>query len=195
MINSDIFENFMSTHQDMVFSTALRLVGNEADAADISQEVFLRAYHRFDELSRSHRAGVWLRTVAKNLSLNHLSRYRYRWRFFSEMVSQDSDDDYAETVAAPSALEALPEADRRELLETALKQLPATQRVPLVLYHFEEMNYEEIARQLGISLSKVKTDIHRGRQALYEKLRRMAGGELLPERSTPQGSPAPQPRP
>jgi RNA polymerase sigma-70 factor, ECF subfamily len=180
MINPALFDEFMTTHQDMVYSTALRIIGNDADAADISQEVFLRAYQRYEELSRSHRAGVWLKTVARNLSLNHLSRYRFRWRFFSEMLSQESEEDFVETVAAPVSLESLPETDRQHYLETALKELPAAQRVPLVLYHFEEMNYEEIARQLGISLSKVKTDIRRGRQALHEKLSRIAGGELLP---------------
>jgi DNA-directed RNA polymerase specialized sigma24 family protein len=52
------------------------------------------------------------------------------------------------------------------------KVFPPAQRVPLVLYHFEDMSYDEIARQLGISLSKVKVDIHRGREALRTKLQR-----------------------
>src|SRR5690606_25444286 len=60
--------------------------------------------------------------------------------------------------------------DRRELLEQALQKLPDSQRVPLVLYHFEDMSYEEIAAHLRISLSKLKTDIHRGREALRRKL-------------------------
>ena len=61
-------------------------------------------------------------------------------------------------------------ADRREALERALVELPEHQRVPLVLYHFEEMSYEDIARQLGVSLPKVKTDILRGRAALAKVL-------------------------
>jgi len=56
------------------------------------------------------------------------------------------------------------------LLETVLQKLPASQRVPLVLYHFEELSYEEIAASLRISLGKVKTDIRRGREALRQKL-------------------------
>jgi RNA polymerase sigma-70 factor, ECF subfamily len=189
MINAALFDEFMNTHQDMVYSTAFRILGNEADAADISQEVFLRAYQRYEELSRSHRAGVWLKTVTRNLSLNHLSRYRFRWRFFSEMLSQDNDEDFEETVPAPSSLENMPEPDRRQYLETALKELPAAQRVPVVLYYFEDMSYEEIARQLGISLSKLKTDIRRGRQALCRKLHHVAGGELVPpSHSNPEGT-------
>ena len=57
-------------------------------------------------------------------------------------------------------------------MERALEKLPEHQRVPLVLYHFEDMPYEEIAKQLRISLSKVKTDILRARAALAQVLMR-----------------------
>ena len=62
--------------------------------------------------------------------------------------------------------------DRSELISEALMQLPDKQRVPLTLYHFEEMSYDEIADQMKVSLSKIKTDISRGRQALKKILAR-----------------------
>ena len=83
MITPVDFTTFMRNYQDMVFSTAIRLVGNEAQAEDISQEVFLKAYEHFESLQTSPTAGGWLKTVTTNLSLNHLTRYRNRWRFFS----------------------------------------------------------------------------------------------------------------
>jgi RNA polymerase sigma-70 factor (ECF subfamily) len=64
----------------------------------------------------------------------------------------------------------LEHAELREELERALKALPDHQRVPLVLFHFEELGYQEIADTLGASLAKVKTDIHRGREALKRLL-------------------------
>ena len=162
----------MKNYQDMVYTTAMRIVGSEADAADISQEVFLKAFERYSELARNERAGGWLKTVARNLSLNHVSRYRARWRFFSEMGTEESDVDYPETVAgAEQPIQNLDQDQQRELLEETLQKLPPAQRIPLVLYHFEEMSYEEIAAQLRVSLGKVKTDIHRGREALRRKLR------------------------
>jgi len=66
----------MRDYQNMVFSTAMRLVANQAEAEDIAQEVFLKAYERFDDLRESPTAGGWLKTVATNMSLNHLARYR-----------------------------------------------------------------------------------------------------------------------
>jgi RNA polymerase sigma-70 factor (ECF subfamily) len=179
MTNPDEFESFMLNYQNMVYTTAVRLLGREADAADISQEVFLKAYERYAELSRNHRAGQWLKVVTKNLCLNHLSRYRSRWRFFSELVAEEGDEDYSANLPAPEVHDQkLNEADQHRLVEEALRKLPSDQRVPLVLYHFEDMSYEEIARQLGFSLSKVKTDIHRGREALRIKLKLGAASEL-----------------
>ena len=179
MTQPEDFEVFMRNYQNMVYTTAVRMLGNEADAEDISQEVFLKACERYEELSRSHRAGGWLKTVTKNLCLNHLSRYRSRWRFFSEMFHEETGEDYSATLPAPEVHEKnIAETEQRETLETALKKLPADQRVPLVLYHFEEMSYDEIARQLGISLSKVKIDIHRGREALRQKLKLKPMGDF-----------------
>jgi DNA-directed RNA polymerase specialized sigma subunit, sigma24 homolog len=89
----DEFAAFMRTYQDLVFTTAARIVANDAQAEDIAQEVFIKAYENFASLRDSPTAGGWLRTVARNLSLNHAMRYRKRWRFFSEMSGADEDDD------------------------------------------------------------------------------------------------------
>ena len=170
------FATFMRNYQDMVFSTAARLTANETQAEDISQEVFLKAHQHFDMLRSSPTAGGWLKTVTTNLSLNHLSRYRNRWRFFSELRREDarSESDVPEVeFAAPDTFFSNVDADeRRVLIERALDELPEHQRVPLVLYHFEDLPYEEIAKRLHISLAKVKTDILRARAALAQILAR-----------------------
>jgi RNA polymerase sigma-70 factor (ECF subfamily) len=156
----------------MVFTTAVRLLGKENEAEDISQEVFLRAYQRFDELSRSSTVGGWLKTVTRNLCLNHLSRYRSRWRFFSEFFQAgEEEEENFDVPADETVTRDMEAAEDREMLEEALQKLPDPHRVPLVLYHFEDMSYEEIAAKLGVSLSKVKTDIFRAREALRNRLR------------------------
>jgi RNA polymerase sigma-70 factor, ECF subfamily len=171
MIDPNEFEVFVKNYQDMVYTTAIRLVGNPADAEDISQQVFLKAYDHFDQIRMGGTMGGWLKTVTRNLSLNHLSRYRARWRFFSEMGSEESETEFADTLAAPDTMDqTLMEADYREMLNRALLKLPSAQRVPLVLFHMESLAYEDIAAHLGVSLSKVKTDIHRGRAALKKYL-------------------------
>jgi RNA polymerase sigma-70 factor (ECF subfamily) len=147
----------------MVFATAVRLLGNPAEAEDVSQTVFLRAFQRFDAIGSSPAAAGWLKTVTRNACLNHLSRYRARWRLFSELERPDGED-------FEPAVEQAAEADDVVQLEEALRRLPDHQRVPLVLFHFEDASYQEIAETLGVSVGKVKTDIHRGREALRKLL-------------------------
>lgn len=166
----------MQAYQDMVFSTAARLTGNDVQAQDIAQEVFLKAFENFAQLQASSTAGGWLKTVATNLTLNHLSRYRKRWRFLSELRRADAEDDepevdFVDPNELPDALLESVHVDQRQLLiQQALNQLPEHQRVPLVLYHFEDMPYEQIARQLRVSLAKVKIDIRRARIAMAKLL-------------------------
>jgi RNA polymerase sigma-70 factor (ECF subfamily) len=163
----------MRDYQNMVFSTAYRLLADRAEAEDISQEVFLKAYTHFEDLRSSTTVGGWLKTVTRNLCLSHLTRRRSRWKLFSEFGTDDDDaelplaEQLSEPATAPDQAEA---TDQREALSAALDKLPAPQRVALVLYHFHELSYEEIAAQLKVSLSKVKTDIHRARLALRQRL-------------------------
>jgi RNA polymerase sigma-70 factor (ECF subfamily) len=190
MTDADLFEAFVRRYQDMVFATAVRLLGNPAEAEDVAQTVFLRAFQRFDEIGASPAAAGWLKTVARNTCLNYLSRYRARWRFFSELARPDADTtetDAPETyagraltgparniesslISSDSPAQDLEQAEQREQLEQALRGLPDHQRVPLVLFHFENTSYQDIAALLGVSVGKVKTDIHRGREALRRQL-------------------------
>jgi RNA polymerase sigma-70 factor, ECF subfamily len=144
----------MRAYQDMVFTTAARITGNDAQAQDIAQEVFLKAYGQFDQLRTSATAGGWLKTVATRLALNHLSRYRKRWRFFSELQHEDAtDEESGPQVEFPAA-------------DDVLAELEAQQRDALI----ERALQEQIARELGVSLAKVKTDIFRGRAALLRAM-------------------------
>lgn len=156
------FEAFLLEFQDMVYATALRLLGHPAEAEDVAQTVFLKAFERFDQLDGNPSAPGWLKTVATHECLNHLSRYRNRWRFFDDVGAA-----FREPVAQVVDADAI---ERAHHLDAALRRLPAAQRVPIVLFHFDELGYQEIADRLGVSLSKVKSDIHRGRAALRAAL-------------------------
>ena len=123
----------MNRHQNRVFSTAMRLVANSAEAEDIAQEVFLKAYERFAELSQSPTVRWWLKRVATNLSLNYLSRYRARWSFFSELFRGEEGDGKTEAdFAAPGDLsDAVAVADRhRQVSSTPCGTSPPPSAYP-----------------------------------------------------------------
>lgn len=161
----------MRDYQNMVFSTAYRLLADRAEAEDISQEVFLKAYAHFGDLQQSKSVGGWLKTVTRNLCISFLTRRRSRWKLFSEFESDDGASGFENTLSQPETTsQTLDAADRREFLSAELDRLPRDQRVALVLYHFHDLSYEEIAAQLKLSLSKVRVDIHRARKALRRRL-------------------------
>ena len=167
------FEGFVRDHQHMVFATAVRLLGRVADAEAVTQDVFLRAYQHFEAIADSPSAAGWLRTVARNACLTHLSRHRSRWRLFSELPGDGDDEETSVLGALTQAPESRhdEEAQARRL-EAALRRLPDAQRVPLVLFHFEGVSDRDIAGMLGVPLGKVETDMHRGRAALSAVLSR-----------------------
>ncbi len=172
---------FMRDYQDMVFATARRLTTSDATAQDITQDVFLKAWEHFASLRERVGAGGWLKTVTLRLSLNHLGRYRRRWRFFSELLpASDQDDSEGEVEFAVGALDSvfntLADEQRDVRVRTALARLPDAQRIPLVLFHYEECSYQQIAEDLEISVAKVKTDILRGRLALAKLLQETEHG-------------------
>jgi RNA polymerase sigma-70 factor, ECF subfamily len=171
------FEAFLLEFQDMVYATALRLLGNSAEAEDVAQTVFLKAFEHFGELDGNPSAPGWLKTVATHECLNHLARYRKRWSFFAEAPENPRLRQPSTGLRLPragvegqgfggQALSDLEREDEFAALDAALRALPASQRVPIVLFHFDELSYQQIAERLSISISKVKTDIHRGREAL-----------------------------
>lgn len=174
MTDADEFEAFVRSYEDMVFGLAVRLLGRAVEAEDVAQTVFMKAFERFETVGRSATVGGWLKTVTTHLCLNHLSRYRARWRFFSEMARPDGEPDgegYETRLASTASPAAdLERADAHARLERSVRALPDHQRVPLVLFHFEQYSYQDIAVALGVSVGKVKTDIHRGREVLRQQL-------------------------
>jgi RNA polymerase sigma-70 factor (ECF subfamily) len=165
-----LFEAFVREYQDMVYAVAVRLLGNPADAEDVAQTVFLRAYERFGDIHGHPSVAGWLKTVATNLCLTHLTRHRARWQLFSELPATDEAPAFDVPSHDEGPAELLVRADTAARLEDAVRTLPSHQRVPLVLFHFEHQSYDDIARLLNVSTAKVKTDMHRGRLALRRVL-------------------------
>ena len=156
---------FMRAYQDMVFRPLRASRATMRRREDIAQEMFIKAYENFAHLRESPTAGGWLKTVATNLSLNYLTRY-------ATLAPVLRSGARARRAAARHGRRLAERGEERALLEEALRGLPPHQRVPLVLYHFEDLSYEDIAARLGISLAKVKTDIRRARVALAPVLER-----------------------
>lgn len=166
------FETLFADYREMVFGVAFRHLDNSAEAEDVTQEVFFRLWQNYPERVGAQTVGGWLKSVARNLCFNHLGRYRARCETFTDLTRLDETRDRAlENSAAPDVKDAdhLAE-DRWRLLSQALCHLTADQRSALMLHHVEEIPFPEIARQLGISAGKAKSDAFRARTSLRRRL-------------------------
>ncbi|HWC97698.1 MAG TPA: sigma-70 family RNA polymerase sigma factor [Candidatus Sulfopaludibacter sp.] len=147
------FELLMRQHERLVLVTALRLLGNMADAQDVSQEVFLRLYKNLGKLESHHVAG-WLYRVTVNAS-HDLRRRR-------------PAADPMECAATIPALGNDPqqdatEAERRRVLEMSLRMLSEKERAALVLRDLQGLSTEEVARALGSSEATVRSQVSKAR--------------------------------
>jgi RNA polymerase sigma-70 factor (ECF subfamily) len=159
------FEQLVERHQDVVYRVAARTVGhNEAD--DVSQDAFLRAFHRLPRYRGEGSFRAWLLQIVHNTALNAAARRR------PEPVADPgepaaSDADAGERQPA----ERLEREERRRRLESKLTALRPEHRAVLVLRDIEGLPYDEIAAVTGSPLGSVKGRLHRARGELIELLR------------------------
>ncbi len=154
------FGELVTRYQTSVFNICYRILHERGEAEDLAQESFIRAYDRIHTFDIEREFGPWVRRVAVNLCLNHLD---------SQKVTVELDDERdADSAQLPEAVQEVKE--RSEQIHHALASLPAQYRVIIELRHYQEMSYEEIAAQLNIPLSDVKSHLFRARKILAEKL-------------------------
>jgi len=161
------FEELVIAYQHRVFGVALRMLGSRAEAEEIAQEVFLRAYRAIGEFRGEARLGTWLYGIASRLCLNRLASPDRRLARGDEALAD---------VAAPTpdAASAAERAERDAALRAAIAGLPEDRRLVLVLRDVEGLSYEEIAETLAIDPGTVRSRLHRARLQLKEKLERFA---------------------
>jgi RNA polymerase sigma-70 factor, ECF subfamily len=157
------FEQLVDRHRPVVVRVAARIVGSD-EAEDVSQDAFLRAFHRLDRFRGDAPFRSWLLRITHNAALDHLERRH------AEPVDPETLDTSEES---PSRLpaERLEVRERIERLERKLRGLSYQHRVVLVLRDAEGLSYEEIAAITDSPLGSVKGRLHRARQEFVEMLR------------------------
>jgi RNA polymerase sigma factor (sigma-70 family) len=165
------FEELVRGHERLVFGLALRVVGDRADAEEVAQDTFERAYHALAgyeaERVAAMRLRPWLAQIALNLARNRLRRRPPPAR------SLEDGDGQPLAVAGPADAEPAQVAERgqeRELLVGLLAALPRPYREAVVLRHVEGLPYAEVAEVLGRPVGTVKTHAHRGVRQLRVEL-------------------------
>jgi len=168
------FEQLVEKYKQPVMNVVYRMLHDATEAEDVAQNVFVQVYKSAARYEVSSKFSTWLFTIARNLSLNELRR-RSRHPADSmdaghpeqeEQPSQQFED--KKTFSPP---ESLLHGELEQKIEEALTELPENQRTAILLCRQDELSYEDIAKVLQCSLSATKSLIHRGREALKQKLK------------------------
>lgn len=153
------WEALTRQHQQAVFRLAYLILGDPADADDVAQETFLRAYRALDRFDASRALRPWLLSIAANLARNRL---RSAGRYFAALgrfLRADPD------ALAPAAA---PEANDSHLLWQAVRRLNAADQEIIYLRYFSEMSEAETAEALAVAAGTVKSRTHRALGRLRE---------------------------
>jgi RNA polymerase sigma-70 factor, ECF subfamily len=169
------FEALVERHRDVVVRVASRIAGHD-DAEDISQDAFLRAFHRLGRFRADASFRAWLLQITHNAAVDHLQRRRPEPVETPEEVTEDPE----RTVARLPA-ERLESRERLARLERKLRGLSPEARIVLVLRDIEGLSYEEIADITQAPLGTVKVRLFRARRDLIEMLRTNTYDWELPE--------------
>ena len=178
--DQDAFARLMTANQDSVYRLALRMTGNEQDAQDVTQEVFLKVYTELAGFRGGSRLSVWIYRVTSNLCID-LQRKKKR-RPAVSLLQENADGELEEMEFPDLRYAPETESERRELREAvarAMDRLSPEHREILQLREFEDGSYEQIARALHLSVGTVKSRLARAREKVAAIL--IADGTFSPQ--------------
>lgn len=171
----EAFGELVERYQSRLVNFLFRIVRNADEAHDLAQEVFVKVYQALDRFDPRYRFSTWIFRVAQNAAIDLVRRRRYR------MVSLGPQDDGGEDARPdrelpandPGAEAGLVERETAGQVREAITRLPWEYRELILLRHYGELSYDEIAEAKGMPLGTVKNKLFRARQLL----RALLGGE------------------
>lgn len=159
----EAFRLLVEAHQSRVINTISKLLGSDAEAEDLAQQVFIRVWRSAARYQPTAKFTTWLFRITRNLVFNELRRRKH----FADQ-GEDPPEPAERAECEPDRV--LLEDELQQAIQTAIQELPEAQRMAIVLRRYEEMPYEEIARVMGTTVPAVKSILFRARAELRERL-------------------------
>lgn len=173
------FEALILNHEKIVYNLAYRILQNEEDAKDISQEVFLRVYRYLDRFDGKSAFSTWLYRIAYNTCIDETRRRKNKaaYSIDAQLETEDSSMKQQYTDPTPTPEAQVLSKERQKRLLSAIESLPPDYKTALILRDLEGLSYSEISETMGLALGTVKSRIARARSQLKERI--LSERELL----------------
>lgn len=165
----EAYRHLIQKYQQMIFIFIYKMVNNQADAEDLTQEVFVKAYEKLSSYRGDSQFSTWLHTLARNRTIDFLRRRKYH----------ETDEQLAyipSNVREESPQESLLSKERRQEMIQAISQLSESYREVIILRCSHEYPFDKIASLLGVAESTARVRYLRARQELAKIITRMEGG-------------------
>ena len=170
--DQDAFTVLVERYKDAVQNLAYRMLSNAAEAEDVTQETFVRAYTQLATYKPAHKFSTWLLSIASHLAIDQLRRRRFLALPLEDVPFLDWIGDVG-TGPEQSAIE----GEQQDEVQTYLQRLPGKYRAVIVLRYWYDFSYEEIARTLNLTPALVKARLHRARELLARYMKQNSVNE------------------
>ena len=172
--DTEALRALVECHQHRVIGTVAKMLGDETDAEDIAQQVFIRVWKSAVRYEPTAKFTTWLFKITRNLVFNEIRR---RKRHPTQSLDRPFDDDDDRPMQMPDTAAKAPDAtlldeEMQAAIQKSIDELPETQRMAVILRRYDDISYEEIGEILELSVPAVKSVLFRARTELREKLRK-----------------------
>ncbi|MDU1891098.1 MAG: sigma-70 family RNA polymerase sigma factor [Dysgonomonas sp.] len=160
--DTSAFGYFVDTYQDMAITIAYRICGNMQDAEDIVQNAYVKAFHNLHTFRSDSKFSTWFYRIVYNTAVTDTRGSFYNTEFVDYMHIDSSASSDLDTMAQ------VEENERKEMVNTALDQMPKDEGVLLTLFYLEDNSVKDIAKITGLTDANIKVRLHRARKRFAE---------------------------
>ena len=160
------FGHLVVAYQTPVYNLTYRMLGNTVEAEDAAQEAFLRAYTHLRSYDPTRPFRSWMLSIASHYCIDRLRRQRLNWLSLEDEVTMP----YEPVSNCPNPETAVTQQEQKVQIQRLMAGLSPTDRAAITLCYWYDCSYEEIAEMLNLTVSAVKSRLHRARQALAKTM-------------------------
>ncbi|MEM1326327.1 MAG: sigma-70 family RNA polymerase sigma factor [Bacteroidota bacterium] len=179
--NQKAYAELMNRYRTSVFHTMLKMVHNTEDANDLTIEAFGKAFRKLTSYAPHYAFSTWLFRIAINNCIDHIRKKRLQVLSIDDPIDAGSDQDYSNNLRSESMNpeEQYMNQQKIQMMRMVMNQLNDKYRLMIELRYFEELSYDEIARELSIPLGTVKAQLFRAKEMMYELLQKPGASAYL----------------
>lgn len=169
--NQEAFEEIVTYFQHRLYHVCYRMLNNAAEAEDVAQEAFLRAYVNLETYDQKRKFSTWLYRIATNLCIDRIRKKKPDYYLDATVPGTEGLDMYSQ-IAQEQQLpeEEVMKMEMKDRVQYEVNRLPEKYRTIIILRYMEDLQLQEIADILEMPLGTVKTRVHRGREALRQQM-------------------------